>query len=99
MVFIGILLLDLGIAKYQDIQGRERGARIARLAQLALSSLQSDVEAVSDLAWLAEAGIPGLLYGPGDAAQAHGASEYLEIDDLVAATKVVALALVEWCGA
>jgi acetylornithine deacetylase/succinyl-diaminopimelate desuccinylase family protein len=56
-------------------------------------------EAVSDLAWLAEAGIPGLLYGPGDAAQAHGASEYLEIDDLVAATKVVALALVEWCGA
>lgn len=56
-------------------------------------------EAVSDLAWLAEAGIPGLLYGPGDAAQAHGSAEYLEIEDLVAATKVVALALVEWCGA
>jgi acetylornithine deacetylase/succinyl-diaminopimelate desuccinylase family protein len=56
-------------------------------------------EAVSDLAWLAEAGIPGLLYGPGDAAQAHGAAEYLDVEELVAATKVVALALVEWCGA
>ena len=49
-------------------------------------------EAVSDLAWLAEAGVPGLLYGPGDAAQAHTTAEYVEIDDLVDATKVVALA-------
>jgi acetylornithine deacetylase/succinyl-diaminopimelate desuccinylase family protein len=55
-------------------------------------------EAVSDLAWLAEAGIPGLLFGPGDAAQAHTTAEYLEIDDLVAATKVVALAVAGWCG-
>jgi acetylornithine deacetylase len=56
-------------------------------------------EAVSDLAWLAEAGIPGLLYGPGDAAQAHSTAEYVEIEELVAATKVIALALLAWCGA
>jgi acetylornithine deacetylase len=55
-------------------------------------------EAVCDLAWLAEAGIPGLIYGPGDAAQAHSTAEYVELDDLVAATKVVALAVVAWCG-
>lgn len=55
-------------------------------------------EAVSDLAWLAEAGVPGLLYGPGDAAQAHTSAEYLDVDDLVDATKVVALALTGWCG-
>ena len=55
-------------------------------------------EAVSDLAWLAQAGIPGLLFGPGDARQAHGPGEYLLVDDLVAATKVLALSLVEWCG-
>jgi acetylornithine deacetylase len=55
-------------------------------------------EAVSDLAWLAEAGVPGLLYGPGDAAQAHSSAEYVEIDDLVGATKVVALAVAGWCG-
>jgi acetylornithine deacetylase len=55
-------------------------------------------EAVSDLAWLAQAGIPGLLFGPGDARQAHGSEEYLLVDNLVAATKVIALVLVEWCG-
>ena len=55
-------------------------------------------EAVSDLAWLAQAGIPGLLFGPGDARQAHGPGEYLLVDDLVTTTKVLALALVEWCG-
>jgi acetylornithine deacetylase len=55
-------------------------------------------EAVCDLAWLAEAGIPGLIYGPGDAVQAHTTAEYVALDDLLAATKVVALALVAWCG-
>jgi acetylornithine deacetylase len=55
-------------------------------------------EAVSDLAWLAEAGVPGLLYGPGDAAQAHTTAEYLELADLLTATKVVALAVARWCG-
>jgi acetylornithine deacetylase/succinyl-diaminopimelate desuccinylase family protein len=56
-------------------------------------------EAVSDLAWLAEAGVPGLLYGPGDTAQAHTTAEYLEVEDLLTATKVVSLALADWCGA
>jgi acetylornithine deacetylase len=54
--------------------------------------------AVSDLAWLAEAGVPGLIYGPGDAAQAHSTAEYVDVEELVTATKVVALALVGWCG-
>lgn len=55
-------------------------------------------EAVSDLAWLAEAGVPGLIYGPGDAAQAHTSAEYLDVDELVEATAVLALALAGWCG-
>ncbi len=55
-------------------------------------------EAVSDLAWLAEAGVPALLHGPGDPAQAHTSAEYVEIDDLVATTSIVALAIAGWCG-
>ena len=55
-------------------------------------------EAVSDLAWIARAGIPGLLYGPGDAVHAHSSAEYVEVDDLVDSAKVVALALAGWCG-
>jgi acetylornithine deacetylase len=55
-------------------------------------------EAVSDLAWIAQAGIPGLLYGPGDAVHAHSSAEFVEVEDLVDAAKVVALALAGWCG-
>ena len=56
-------------------------------------------EAVSDIAWMAEAGVPALLYGPGDAAQAHATDEFVEIEDAVRAAKVVALATVDWCAA
>ena len=55
-------------------------------------------EAVSDLAWLAEAGIPAVLYGPGDFAQAHSSAEYVGVDELVEVTSVVALAVCDWCG-
>src|SRR4051812_29093133 len=55
-------------------------------------------EAVSDLAWLAEAGIAAVLYGPGDFAQAHSSAEYVGVDELVEVTAVVALAICEWCG-
>ena len=55
-------------------------------------------EAVSDLAWLAQAGIPAVLYGPGDFAQAHSSAEYVAVDELVEVATVVALALCDWCG-
>jgi putative ABC transport system ATP-binding protein/macrolide transport system ATP-binding/permease protein/lipoprotein-releasing system ATP-binding protein len=48
-VFIGILVVDFGVAKYQEMQVRARGARIAQLAEIALSSLQSEVQSVTDL--------------------------------------------------
>jgi acetylornithine deacetylase len=68
---------------YRDVAGEPRWAGF---------------EAVSDLAWLAEAGVPGLLYGPGDAAQAHTTAEYVDVEDLLRATKVVTLTVARWCG-
>ena len=56
-------------------------------------------EAVSDLAWLAEAGIPAVLYGPGDFAQAHSSAEHVDVGELVDVCAVVALAAASWCGA
>jgi ABC-type lipoprotein export system ATPase subunit len=49
VVFVGILLVDFGVAKYQEAQVRARGARIAKLAEIALSRLQGEVQSVSDL--------------------------------------------------
>ena len=58
----------------------------------------SGFEAVSDLAWLAHAGVPSMLYGPGDFAQAHSSAEFVRVDELVEVAGVVALALCDWCG-
>ena len=43
-----ILLLDFGVKTYQEVLLRERGAALARLADLALSGLQGEVRSVAD---------------------------------------------------
>ena len=48
-IFAGILLVDFAVAQYQEQQVREQGARLAKLAELALASLQGEVASVSDL--------------------------------------------------
>lgn len=48
-VFGAILLVDFAVAKYQETELREHGERLARLAEMALSTLQSEVQSVSDL--------------------------------------------------
>jgi acetylornithine deacetylase len=38
------------------------------------------------------------MYGAGDIRVAHAPDEYLEIDQLLTAVKVVAGVLADWCG-
>jgi acetylornithine deacetylase/succinyl-diaminopimelate desuccinylase family protein len=57
------------------------------------------MEAVTDMAWTAEAGVPAVIYGPGDADDAHGSNESVAVDDLLIATEVVARMLLAWSGA
>lgn len=44
----------------------------------------------SDASKLAAAGIPSVVFGPGDIADAHGAAEYVRIPDLLAAARIYA---------
>ncbi len=53
---------------------------------------------VCDATWYEAAGIPCVIYGPGDLRLAHAADEYVEIDEVVAACKTFALLAMEWCG-
>ena len=53
---------------------------------------------VADNAWLVRGGVPALLYGPGEPAQAHAANESVAIDEVLAAVKTYALAAMSWCG-
>ena len=42
--------------------------------------------------------MPCVMYGAGDIRLAHGPDEYLEVEELLTASRVVALGLAEWCG-
>lgn len=55
-------------------------------------------QAASELAWYAERGIHGVIFGPGRIAQAHGPDEYVEVEQLTTAAKVMALTAAGWCG-
>lgn len=54
--------------------------------------------AASELAWYAERGIPGTIFGPGRIAQAHSPNEYVETAQLRAACITMALTAAAWCG-
>ncbi|HET9661151.1 MAG TPA: ArgE/DapE family deacylase [Thermomicrobiales bacterium] len=54
--------------------------------------------AASELAWYAEQGIPGVIFGPGSIAQAHSPDEYVELAQLRDAARVMALTAAAWCG-
>ena len=42
--------------------------------------------------------MPAVLYGPGDVSLAHAVNEYVEIEVVITATKVIALMIIQWCG-
>lgn len=54
--------------------------------------------AVDDATWLTLAGIPAISYGPGDLGVAHADDEFVQIDEVLCATRALALLAMEWCG-
>jgi acetylornithine deacetylase len=56
------------------------------------------LSAWTDAALLNEAGIPTVCFGPGDISLAHAAEEFVPVDDIERATRVLARVVREWCG-
>lgn len=52
---------------------------------------------VTDGGWLAEAGIPTVLYGPGELSEAHSVNESVAIQELIDFAKVMADFIYHWC--
>jgi len=67
------------------------------LARTGLAPAVEGFTAASELAWYAEQGIPGTIFGPGRIAQAHSPDEHVEVAQLVAAARILAAAAAEWC--
>ena len=53
------------------------------------------MQGASLLPWYTRRGIPGVIFGPGDVEQAHGADEFVDLGCLRAATLVLATALAD----
>jgi acetylornithine deacetylase len=47
--------------------------------------------------WLERAGIPSIVFGPGDLRVAHAKDEYVSLDEVIAAAKGLAACAMEWC--
>lgn len=52
----------------------------------------------TDMGWFTNVGIPTINYGPGKPMLAHQVDEYLDVDDLITATKEIAFAIINWVG-
>jgi len=54
--------------------------------------------AICDSGWIAQGGTPTAVWGPGDIYWAHRVDERVDLDDVLAYSKVLALFLLRWCG-
>lgn len=52
----------------------------------------------TDMSLLTNNGTPTLNFGPGDPSIAHLTNEFCPVDELLDATKVIALTILDWCG-
>lgn len=68
------------------------------LAAISTTPVIQAFTAASELAWYAEQGIHGAIFGPGRITQAHSQDEYVEVEQLITACTVMALAAARWCG-
>jgi acetylornithine deacetylase len=48
--------------------------------------------------WFVNVGIPTIDFGPGTPRVAHQNNESLQEEELIKATKIIALTILNWCG-
>lgn len=59
----------------------------------------SGFKAVCDCTWLEKEGIPSVIIGPGNLGYGvHGDNEFVPVRDVIAAAKLYAAFIIDWCG-
>ncbi|SFE55726.1 acetylornithine deacetylase [Paenibacillus catalpae] len=53
---------------------------------------------VTDAGWIGRAGIPTVIYGPGELGKAHAVDESLDLKELLDYTKVMIAFIADWCN-
>ncbi len=72
---------------------RSSAAAVGRRGELA------GFPAGCDLPYLVrQGGMPSVVFGPGDCTVAHGTDEFVSVEEVVAAAKILFVAVRRWCG-
>ncbi|MNG36218.1 N-formyl-4-amino-5-aminomethyl-2-methylpyrimidine deformylase [compost metagenome] len=53
---------------------------------------------VTDAGWIGRAGIPTVIYGPGELAYAHAVNESTDIQELLDYTQIMIAFIADWCN-
>jgi acetylornithine deacetylase len=53
---------------------------------------------VTDAGWFAHAGIPAVIFGPGELRHAHAVDESVDPEELIAFAQIIARFIVDWCN-
>ncbi len=67
-------------------------------AALGMKPVIKGHEGASDMRTLVRMGVPTVCFGPGTVAQMHAVNEWVNVEDLIKAVKVMAVHIVEWSG-
>ena len=56
-------------------------------------------QGAADIRYLIKYGqTPTVIFGPGMTEQMHANSEWVDVNDVINATKILALTVLDWCG-
>lgn len=83
-----------------EIDETHDGVKMLRHIHKEVLKKQAEIEmstSVTDGGWLGEAGIPTVIYGPGETKYAHAVNERVSIESLVDFTKVLIEFIYNWC--
>jgi acetylornithine deacetylase len=85
--------------EHELTQAMVRGQEAAADVSIRPPSPQNPVNfaAASDASFYEAAGIPAIVYGPGDLKIAHCRDEYVLVDEMIAAAKALTATALEWC--
>ncbi|WP_421617791.1 acetylornithine deacetylase [Brevibacillus sp. TJ4] len=72
--------------------------QVAHQAQFQQNPVVDMTPTVTDAGWFAHAGIPAVLYGPGELSQAHTVDESVDPQQLVSFAQTMARFIATWCN-